>query len=64
MVPPLSGGRHSAIIPGQPDASILMYRVGSTDPGVMMPELGRTRVHDEGVALLRAWIESLPGACV
>jgi len=59
-----TGGRHSAIVPGQPDASIMIYRVGSTDPGVMMPELGRTTVHDAGLALLRAWIAGLPGSCV
>jgi hypothetical protein len=59
-----TGGRHSAIVPGQPDASIMIYRVGSADPGVMMPELGRTTVHDAGVALLRAWIAALPGSCV
>jgi uncharacterized repeat protein (TIGR03806 family) len=59
-----TGGRHSAIVPGAPDASIMIYRLGSTDPGVMMPELGRTTVHDAGVALLRAWIEALPGSCV
>jgi hypothetical protein len=28
-----------------------------------MPELGRTTVHEEGVALLRHWVESLPGVC-
>lgn len=58
-----SGGRHFSVVPGQPDASILIYRVGGTDPGVMMPELGRTTVHEEGLELLRHWVESLPGVC-
>jgi hypothetical protein len=31
----------------------------STDPGIMMPELGRVTTHEEGVALIEAWIESL-----
>ncbi len=31
----------------------------STDPGVMMPELGRRLVDEEGVALIRDWIVSL-----
>jgi len=55
-----SGGRDFAIQPGDPDASILIYRMESTDPGIAMPELGRATVHKEGVALLRAWIESMP----
>jgi hypothetical protein len=29
----------------------------------MMPELGRSLVHEEGVALLREWIGTLPGSC-
>ena len=32
----------------------------STEPGVMMPELGRTLTHDEGLALVRAWIAEMP----
>jgi uncharacterized repeat protein (TIGR03806 family) len=52
------------IVPGQPDKSIYMCRVESTDPKVQMPPLGRNLVHAEGVALLRAWISALPGACL
>ena len=37
----------------------MVYRMGSNDPGVMMPELGRTLVHAEGVALVADYIESL-----
>ncbi len=58
-----TGGRHVSVMPGKPDESILIYRVGDTDPGIMMPELGRTTVHEEGLALLRRWVESLPGVC-
>jgi len=54
-----SGGLDFAIEPGTPDASILVYRMESTDPGVMMPELGRSLTHDEGVALVRAWIAGM-----
>jgi len=28
-----------------------------------MPELGRTMVHQEGVALIRQWIASMHGSC-
>jgi uncharacterized repeat protein (TIGR03806 family) len=58
-----SGGRQYDIVPGNPDASILIYRMESLNPGEMMPELGRTMVHEEGVELIRDWISSLEGAC-
>lgn len=54
-----SGGRLYSIVPGHPEASILLYRMESTDPGAMMPEVGRTMVHAEGVELIREWIASL-----
>jgi mono/diheme cytochrome c family protein len=46
--------------PGHPDRSILAYRMASAEPGVMMPELGRTLRHEEGLDLVRAWIRTLP----
>ncbi len=55
-----SGGGAFDIAPGNADASILIYRMESIDPGIAMPELGRTTVHKEGVALLRRWIDSMP----
>lgn len=55
-----SGGRDFAIQPGDPDASILIYRLESTEPGIAMPELGRATVHAEGAALLREWIVGMP----
>ena len=47
------------IVPGQPDKSILVYRIASTHPGIMMPELGKRLVHEEGVALVREWIAAM-----
>lgn len=58
-----SGGRAYDIVPGQPDESILVYRMASTEAGVAMPELGRMLVHEAGVDVIRAWITSLPGSC-
>ena len=58
-----TGGAQFGIVPGNPDASILSYRLGSMDPGAMMPELGRSLVHAEGLALIRAWIAEMPGQC-
>jgi hypothetical protein len=51
-----SGGHRYDIVPGNPEASILMYRIQSDDPGIMMPELGRSIVHQEGIELIREWI--------
>ncbi|MBI2423140.1 MAG: hypothetical protein HYV27_09950 [Candidatus Hydrogenedentes bacterium] len=64
MKPPVAAGRAGtrmySIVPGKPDESILMFRIESVDPGIMMPQLPRRVVHDEGVALIREWIESMP----
>ncbi len=56
-----SGGLSYAIVPGDPGASIVAYRMDSNDPDVAMPEIGRTVIHDEGVALVSEWIASLSG---
>ncbi len=58
-----SGNRLYSIVPGDPDASILVYRMETSDPGEAMPELGRAVVHQEGVALVRAWIAGMRGDC-
>ena len=62
---PVAAGRASGdldfiITPGQPDQSILIKRMESTDPGIAMPELGRSTVHKEGAALIRDWIANMP----
>ena len=67
--PPVAAGRGTGdhlfdIVPGQPDDSIIAYRMASADPGEMMPELGRSTVHREGVALIKAWIAAQRGGCV
>lgn len=58
-----TGDRRHDIVPGRPDDSILPYRMASDDPSVMMPELGRSVVHDEGVQLIRDWIAAMQGNC-
>lgn len=54
-----SGGLKYSIVPGNPDQSILVHRITSLEPGEMMPELGRSLPHSEGVELIREWISSL-----
>ena len=61
---PVASGRGSGnlrfdIQPGEPSASILLHRMASTDPGVMMPELGRTQADPKAVALIREWIADM-----
>jgi uncharacterized repeat protein (TIGR03806 family) len=58
-----TGGRNHDIAPGKPDDSIMLYRLNSAEPGVMMPELGRGSVHKEGVALIREWIAAMKQGC-
>lgn len=58
-----SGNRRFDIVPGKPDRSILVYRMESTTPKVMMPELGRSVAHKEGIALIREWVASMQGNC-
>ena len=62
--PPIAAGKGSgnlkfSIVPGEPENSIMIYRYNSTDPGIMMPEIGRNSVHQEGLALLEQYIRSL-----
>lgn len=54
-----SGGHKYDIIPGKPDESILLFRLESTHPGMVMPEFGRTLVHEEANALIRQWIQEM-----
>ena len=52
-----------SIHPGAPERSILLYRMESSELDEMMPELGRSLAHDEGIALIRDWISAMPGDC-
>lgn len=54
-----SGNRSYDIVPSKPDESIIVYRMESTDPGVMMPEVGRKTTHKEGVELIKEWIRAM-----
>ncbi len=51
-------GRYD-IEPGAADASILPGRVATTQPGAMMPPVGRSQAHAEAVALLHQWVDTV-----
>lgn len=51
------------LVPGNAEQSILHARINTVKPRERMPEIGRSLVHQEGVALVASWINSLPGNC-
>ncbi len=64
MKRPVAAGRGAGrfefdIVPGNPDHSILPYRMGSTDGGVAMPELGRSSIDPAGLAIVNRWIAAM-----
>ncbi len=66
--PPVAAGGGAgdmlySIVPSQPEQSILLYRMQSDAPDEMMPELGRSLVHQEGINLVSQWIDQLAGSC-
>lgn len=63
--PPVAAGRGAggflvSIEPGAPEKSILVHRMNSNEPGVAMPELGRSTTDKEAVNLMRKWISEMP----
>ena len=47
------------IQPGNVNRSMLFYRINTTDESFRMPLHGRTVKHDEGIAMMQEWINSL-----
>ena len=54
-----SGGFTYVIEPGNADESILTYRMNTSEINARMPEIGRELIHQEGVQLIKDWINSL-----
>ena len=48
-----------SIVPGKSEESILLARMHSLDPGIMMPESGRALRDEEGLEIILTWINSL-----
>jgi len=53
-----AGNREFDIVPGEPNKSILVFRMQTNDPAIAMPEIGREQVHEEGLALIEEWIRT------
>lgn len=61
---PIPGYEGANIVtPGDPDNSVLLFRLSSVEEQYRMPLLGRTLQHEEGVALIEEWINSLTQTC-
>jgi len=65
---PNSAGRVGTLtydlVPGAPQQSILVARMESTRPKEMMPQIGRSLVHEEGAALVEEWVKGMaPEKC-
>ena len=59
-----ANGRRYDIVPGNAEASILVYRTETEDVGDMMPLLGRSLRDDIGSAIVRGWVDDLsPDTC-
>ena len=61
---PVAAGRGSgnfkySIVPGNAEESILLFRMISTEPGIMMPESGRSLMHHEAISVISQWIQSM-----
>lgn len=47
------------IKPGSTNRSMLFYRLNTTEESFRMPLHGRTLIHEEGVSMMKEWINSL-----
>ena len=64
MKRPVAAGRGAgtfefSIVPGDPDHSILMFRMASLEGGVAMPEIGRETRDADGESVVRGWIAGM-----
>ena len=58
-----TGGHDYDILPGDPAASIMPFRILSTDPEIKMPELPNRIPDERGLAAVEAWIAGMPAGC-
>jgi hypothetical protein len=64
LTPLFSVQDHPFIInAGDAEHSVMVYRMNTNEESQMMPIIGRTTIHTEGVQLIKDWINSLPANC-
>lgn len=54
-----SGNLNKIVSGRDPENSMLFFRINTTNETFRMPLHGRTLIHDEGITLMRDWINSL-----
>jgi uncharacterized repeat protein (TIGR03806 family) len=54
-----AGGLDFDIVPGEPDQSIMIYRMESTEPDIKMPEMPSLEPDRDGAKLIREWIGTM-----
>jgi uncharacterized repeat protein (TIGR03806 family) len=64
MKRPVAAGRGAGellfdVVPGKPAESILVHRMASLEGGVAMPEMGKSTVDKDGLAVVQRWIAGL-----
>jgi hypothetical protein len=52
------------IVPGHPEQSVMICRMQLTSSRSMMPPLGRTVAHTEGIDVVSQWIAGMTGSCM
>ena len=52
-------GLSKVVAPGKIEKSMMYYRINTANESYRMPLHGRTIIHDEGVALIKDWINTL-----
>ena len=66
--PPVAMGKQVAgasvdIHPSYAERSLIYRRMQSVQPGVVMPELGRSLPDYTGLEVVKTWIDQMPGGC-
>jgi hypothetical protein len=54
-----SGGRNYDLVPTDAAASILPFRLASSEAGVKMPPMARSLAHGEAVDLITTWVDTV-----
>lgn len=60
---PIAEGQTHIVSRGNAARSMLYYRLNTTNEAERMPLLGRSVIHEEGVALIEEWINQLSPPC-